>query len=92
MMADSSLSYSPSLIIPHSFASNSLTMSPQHQFRTNSARLPRRASGDQLVNLTLQRTHSAESLQQQSQDEQSRLMKPRLDPEELRSHMTDIVE
>lgn len=78
---------------PSNMDSSSLTMSPQHQYRTSSARLSRKKVGYEPLGLSLKRTLSCESLQLlPTKDEETRLMTPRLNPDELRSHMTDIVE
>ena len=66
-------------------------MSPQHQYRANSISGPV-PSSDNLVNRTLKRAKSAESANVLSTDDEARLRKERVSPEQLKSHMTDIVE
>ena len=104
-MTASSTQSSATLMLPHSFdtfnkkkkssgsteSTNSLTMSPQHQYRANSISGPV-PSSDNLVNRTLKRAKSAESANVLSTDDEARLIKERVSPDQLKSHMADIVE
>ena len=99
-MTTSSTQSSATLMLPHSFdtfnkkkkssgstkSTNSLTMSPQHQYRANSVSGPV-PSSDNLVNRTLKRAKSAESANVLSTDDEVRLIKERVSPNQLKSHM-----
>ena len=68
-------------------------MAPKHQFRTSSISFANRDDfTDNLVKETVKRTQSANSVSHVFSAVENRLLKNRLSTDELRSHMTDIVE